>query len=141
MSANHRRVLSVRMRLLEDYCCQLLELFRPAEPGGASGLFLPPEKAEKVESALRDFRSRIGRIKAELDLEHIHQNARREAVALVATMITNVEELHPHYLKGYGTVPEPLARYLQGCLEGLEDALEAANRILVDDHGESPAES
>jgi hypothetical protein len=141
MSANHRRALSVRMRLLEDYCLRLLEIFRPAEAGGAPGLPLPREKAEKVERALRDFRSRIGRIKAELELEHVHPNPRREAVALVATMMTNLEELHPRYLTGYGTIPDPLARYLQGRLKSLEDALEAVNRILVDERSNPPAKS
>jgi hypothetical protein len=139
MSSNHRRVLSVRMRLLEDYCLQLLELLRPVESTLTSRSPLPPEKAEKLERALVAFRSTIGQIKTELDLEHHHQNVKREAVALVATMLTNVEELHPHYLKGYGAVPDPLARYLQGHLNDLSDALEAVNRILLDD--ELPATS
>ena len=141
MSANHRRALSVRMRLLEDYCLRLLEIFRPAEAGGAPGLPLPREKAEKVERALRDFRSRIGRIKAELELEHVHPNPRREAVALVAAMRTNVEELHPRYLKGYGTLSDPLTRYLQECLQDLEEPLRAVNHLLAHERRDSPAKS
>jgi hypothetical protein len=133
MSANHRRVLSVRMRLLEDYCLQLLELFRPIESSLTSRSALPPEKAEKLERALGAFRSRISRVKSELELEHVHQNVKREAAALLATMITNVEELHPRYLKGYGTVSEPLTRYLQGCLKDLARELENVNRILLED--------
>ena len=133
MSANHRRVLSVRMRLLEDYCLQLLELLRPVESTLTSRAALPPGKAEKLEGALRAFRFSIGRIKAELELEHLHQNVKREAVALLATMMTNVEELHPRYLKGYGTVPDPLARYLQGRLKDLERSLEAVNQVLMED--------
>lgn len=133
MNPNHRRVLSVRMRLLEDYSRQLLELFHPIESALTSRSPLPAEKAEKVERALQAFRSRIVRIKAELELERVHQNVKREAAALLATMMNNVEELHPRYLKGYGTVPDPLARYLQGCLKDLANALEAVNRILLED--------
>ena len=133
MSPNHRRVLSVRMRLLEDYCLQLLELLRPVESALTSRSAIPPEKAEKLERALLAFRSTLGRIRAELELERLNQNVKRESMALVATMMINVEELHPHYLKGYGAVPDPLARYLEGCLNGLANALKAVNRILVDD--------
>lgn len=121
------------MRLLEDYCLQLLELLRPVESALTSRSPLPPEKAEKLERSLVAVRSTIGQIKADLNLEHHHRNVKREAMALVATMMTNVEELHPHYLKGYGAVPDPLARYLQGCLNDLADALEAVDRILLDD--------
>ncbi len=133
MSPNHRRVLSVRMRLLEDYCLQLAELLRPYESNLTSRSALPPEKAEKVERALRALRSRIARIKSDLDLEPVRQNVKREAVALVATMLNNVEELHPRYLKGYGAVPEPLGRYLQACLVDLEKGVDAVNRILQED--------
>ncbi|HUZ45412.1 MAG TPA: hypothetical protein VMW54_02120 [Terriglobia bacterium] len=133
MSPNHRRVLSVRLRLLEDYGLQLHELLRPVESAFTSRPALPPEKAEKLNSALLAFRSRIRRIKTELELEHHHQNVKREAMALVATMMNSVEELHPRYLDGYGNVPDPLAAYLQGCLPDLSKALDAANRILADD--------
>ncbi len=133
INPNHRRVLSVRLRLLEDYGLQLLELLRPVESAFTSRPALPPEKAEKLESALRAFHARIGRIKTELELEHHQQNVKREAMALLAAMMTNVEELHPRYLKGYGAVPDPLAAYLQGCLRDLAKALGAANRVLADD--------
>jgi hypothetical protein len=137
MSANHRRVLSVRMRLLEDYCLQLLELLHPKESVLTSRPGLPRGKAAKLERALEAVRSKIIQIKGELELEHVHQNARREAAALMAAMRTNVEELHPRYLTGYGTVPDPLARYLQGSLKDLEGALDAVNQILLHDRDES----
>ena len=133
ISPNHRRVLSVRLRLLEDYGLQLLELLRPVESAFTSRPALPPEKTEELERALRAFHARISQIKTELELEHHHQNVKREAMARVTAMITNVEELHPRYLKGYGNVPDPLAAYLQGCLRDLSKALGAANRILADD--------
>lgn len=141
MSPNHRRVLSVRMRLLENDCRQLLELLRPAAPGGSPAETLPAEKAQKVERALRNFLSRISQIRTELELDDVQQNVRRAAAALVAGMRTNVEELDPRYLKGYGAVPDPLARYLQECLQGLEEPLRAVSRILADGAQAPPPEA
>jgi hypothetical protein len=62
---------------------------------------------------VRELRARIAHISSDLRLERARQDAAREAGALVAAMITNAEELHPDYLKGYGEVPDALAGYLQ----------------------------
>lgn len=131
ISPNHRRVISVRMRLLEEYCLHLLELFRPFESTLTSRAQLPQEKAEDIRQGIAAFRSKIGKIKADLGLEHARRSAKQEAVALVITMITTVEELHPRYLKGYGEVPESLNDYLQECLKDLLQTLEAMDRILM----------
>lgn len=48
-------------------------------------------------------------------------------------MITYIEELHPRYLKGYGSVPEMLSRYLKESLKGLSEALDRINQTLRDD--------
>ncbi len=133
ISQNHRRVISVRMRLLEEYSLKLLELFRPFESVLTSRSPLPPEKAETIESEIEAFRSRIRDMKAELGLEHAHRSSRREAAALISTMMTYVEELHPRYLKGYGSVSEPMDHYLKACLKDLAKPLDKISRILKDD--------
>jgi len=130
---NHRRVLSVRMRLLEEYSLKLLELFRPFESVLTSRSPLPPEKSGRIESEIAALHSRIRDMKAELGLEHSHRSARREAAALISTMLTYVEELHPRYLKGYGPVPDPISRYLKECLKGFSETLDKINRTLRDD--------
>ena len=130
---NHRRVLSVRMRLLEEYALRLLELFRPFESVLTSRSPLPPEKSEQIESQIAALQSRIRDMKAELGLERSHRSARREAAALISTMMTYVEELHPSYLKGYGSIPDPISRYLKGSLKGFSETLDQINRTLRDD--------
>jgi len=129
---NHRRVLSVRMRLLEEYSIRLLELFRPHESVLTSRSPLPGEMAEAMESEIAALHSRIRDMKAELGLEHSRRSARREAAALVSTMVTYVEELHPRYLKGYGSIPDPISRYLKDCLKGLTESLDKISRTLRD---------
>ena len=129
---NHRRVLSVRMRLLEEYSIRLMELFQPYESALTTRSPLSKGMMERVESEIADLHSRIRDMKAELGLEHSHRSARREAAALVSTMMTYIEELHPRYLKGYGSIPDPVSRYLKECLKGLSEALDKINRTLKD---------
>jgi len=129
VSANHRRVISVRMRLLEQSCLKLLDLFRGVESTLNSRSALPQERAKDVEPLVLAVRSKIARIKTDLGLESYRQSAAREAGALVAAMTINVEELHPDYLKGYAQVPETIALYLErrmGELLGLIQQVNAA---------------
>lgn len=130
VSQNHRRVISVRLRLLEEYCLRLLELFHPLEATFTSRAELPKAKAEGIERCVEALRSAIGGIKGDLGLEHQERDARREASALVATMMIDIEELQPRHLKGYGACAEPLSRYLQERLEALADVLKKMNRVL-----------
>jgi hypothetical protein len=133
IGANHRRVLSVRMRLLEEYALRLLELFRPYESVLTSRAPLQKKTAVKVESEIAWLQVKIRGMKEELGLERSHRNSKREAAALVATMMTYVEELHPRYLKGYGSIPEPVSRYLKECLQEFSENLENLNRALKED--------
>jgi len=121
------------MRLLEEYAIRLLELFRPYESVLTSRAPLPKKTANKVESEIAALQAKIRDMKEELGLERSHRNSRREAAALVSTMMTYVEELHPRYLKGYGPIPEPVSTYLKECLQGLSEILEKLNRALKDD--------
>lgn len=127
---NHRRVLSVRMRLLEEYSKRLLELFQPFETALTSRSPLPKKMAAQMESQVADLHSRIREMKADLGLEQSHRSARREAAALVSTMMTYIEELQPRYLKGYGSIPDPVSHYLVECLKELSQTLDKINRTL-----------
>ena len=129
---NHRRVISVRMRLLEEYSLRLLELFEPLEAELTTRDPLPKGMTQQMEREIAALQSRIRDIKSDLGLEHSERSARREAAALVSTMITYVEELHPRYLNGYGSMPEPISRYLKERLKGLTETLDQISRTLRD---------
>jgi hypothetical protein len=127
---NHRRVISVRLRLLEEYSLHLLELFEPLEAELTTRDPLPAGMTERMEREIAALQSRIREMKSELGLELSERSARREAAALVSTMITYVEELHPHYLKGYGAMPEPISHYLKERLKALTETLNRISRTL-----------
>ncbi len=130
---NHRRILSVRLRLLEEYSNHLLDLFHPFESVLTSRSSLPDEMAEELGNQIAALHAKIRDMKAELGLERSHRSARREAAALVSTMITYVEELHPQYLKGYASISDPISRYLKESLKGLSETLDKISRTLRHD--------
>jgi len=119
VSSNHRRVISVRLRLLEESCYRLLDLFRPVDSVLAVRRALPREKAEEVRRQILELRAKIGEMKADLGLERSDQDPAREAKALMVAMMTGIEELYPHYLRGYGAVPDSLNVYLETQLKEL----------------------
>jgi hypothetical protein len=130
MNSHHRRVISVRLRLLENYCRSFLELFRPLESSLMRRIPLPEEKAEEIQRLVTEMNARISNMQAELGLESHTLDARRQAAALVSTMGVDLEELYPRYLKGYGEVPPLLAEYLEerlgdclGCIARMHQAL------------------
>jgi hypothetical protein len=129
-SDNHRRVISVRMRLLEESCLRLLDLFRAVDMAFTSRLPLPREKAAEVERLVQEVRTRISQIKSDLALARAHADARREASAMVTAMNVNLEELRPRFLKGYGRVPDSLARYLETQIDDLMGVTERIHQIL-----------
>lgn len=113
VSENHRRVLSARLRTLEESALALLDLFEAVDNAFTERDALPEERKADVRRLVGTLRSRIEEIKTDLELERTRLEAKRYANAVVVAMSVNVEELHPNYLKGYGKVPEDLARYLR----------------------------
>jgi coenzyme F420-reducing hydrogenase alpha subunit len=130
VSENHRRALSVRLRILEESALALMELFRAVDSTFTERDALPEERAGEAETLVAELQSRISRMKSELGLERTRVDAKRYANALVVAMSVNVEELHPDYLKGYGAVPEDLAKYLKLEIHDLLQLMQRLGRVL-----------
>jgi hypothetical protein len=130
VSGNHRRILSVRLRLLEEGCFKLLDLFRTETHSLLERQALPGEKADEMKELSAQLRAKIAGIKADLHLEPAQLDPQRVARALVATMTVGMEELHPDYLKGYGEVPDTLASYLESRLEEMLAVMKKINMVV-----------
>jgi len=130
VSEYHRRALSVRLRALEQAALALMELFLPVDRTLTERDALPKERAGEAERVVAELRSRIATIKSELGLQRTRLHAKRYANALVTAMAVNVEELHPDYLKGYGKVPEDLAKYLKVEIQALLELIRQIGRVL-----------
>jgi hypothetical protein len=107
-----------------------MELFRAVDRTLTERDALPEERAGEAERLVAELRSRIALIKSELGLERARLHAKRYANVLVVAMSVNVEELHPDYLKGYGKVPEDLAKYLKVEIRHLLELIEHIGRVL-----------
>jgi hypothetical protein len=127
---SHRNALSVRLRALEESALALMELFQAVDRTLTQRDALPRERAGEAERLVAELRSRIARIKSELGLEPARVHAKRYANVLVVDMSVNVEELHPDYLKGYGEVPEDLAKYLKVEIHDLLKLIRQIGRVL-----------
>jgi cell division protein FtsB len=132
MSSHHRRVISVRLRVLENYCRTLLEFLQPLDGTLTRRVALPEEKAAELQTLVAELNTRISRMHGELGLERATLDARRQAAALVSSMGVDLEELHPRYLKGYGEVPPILAEYLEARLGDCLDCVARMHRALED---------
>ncbi|HEV2233168.1 MAG TPA: hypothetical protein VGV68_07170 [Terriglobia bacterium] len=130
LSSNHRRVISIRMRLIEESCFRLLDLFRAVETIFILRQPLPMQKSEKVNTGVQELRSLMNQMKSDLGLYCSNEDAHREAAALMAAMTTSIEELHPHHLKGYGSIPDPVAKYLEIRLSNLLQVMKKIKRVL-----------
>jgi len=118
------------LRAVEESALALMELFRAVDRTLTQRDALPNERAAEAERLVAELRSRIARIKSELGLEPSRVHAKRYANVLVVAMSVDVEELHPHYLKGYGEVPEELAKYLKAEIPHLLDLIRQIGRVL-----------
>jgi hypothetical protein len=130
VSGNHRRILSVRLRMLEEDCFKLLDLFHPEARSLLERGALPEERADEVRELSAQLRAKIAGMKADLQLEAAQLDPQRVAQALVTSMAVGIEELYPEYLKGYGEVPEVLASYLRSSVEGMLAIMKKINRAL-----------
>ncbi|MGA2628758.1 MAG: hypothetical protein ABSG54_00975 [Terriglobia bacterium] len=130
VSSNHRRILSVRLRLLEEDCFQLLDLFHTEARSLCERPPLQGEKAEEFRELSAHLRAVIAGMKAELKLEPARLDPQRVARALLTSMSVAIEELYPEYLHGYGKVPAALASYLRSRVQEMLAIMRKINRAL-----------
>ena len=130
VSDNHRRILSVRLRLLEEDCFNLLDLFHAQARSVCERPPLQGEKAEEFRELSADLRAVIAGMKAELQLEPAQLDPQRVARALLTSMSVAIEELYPEYLHGYGKVPAALASYLRSRVQEMLAIMKKISRAL-----------
>jgi hypothetical protein len=130
ISADHRRVVSVRLRKLAGYCASLSDLLEPEPSVASSSTPRPRADREEARRLLAALQEQVARAQAELGLPAARRDRAREATALVATMMVSIEELQPEHLKGYGQVPKNLACYLETKTRELAGLVEEIARKL-----------
>jgi hypothetical protein len=113
---------------MEDACLRLVDLLRPFDSSFVRRQPLPLEKAEQLQRSVARMRSCLSMAAWDLGLQKTHQDARREAVSLVATMRENIRQLlHPH---GQDGAPKDLVEYLENLARELDRTLNEIDRTV-----------
>lgn len=112
LGENHRRVVSVLLRGLEQACDEIDASFRES-PGTLRRIHddLSPAQRSTLREMTRRVRGEIRRLASEIELDTSVGSQRRTVLALLSASIVNLEESEPRNLRGYGAMsPEAEAR-------------------------------
>lgn len=131
LGENHRRVVSVLFRGIEQACDEIDATFRES-PGALR--HVEDDLSSKQRFALREMtdrvRSEIHRLASEIELDTSIRSQRRTVLALLSSCIVNLEESEPKKLRGYGTMPPEVEARLSGEFQRLIDVLERMAAIV-----------
>ncbi len=125
LGENHRRVVSVLLRGLEQACDEIEATFRES-PGALRHIHddISPAQRSGLREMTGRVRREIHRLASEIELDPSVRSQRRTILALLSSSIVNLEESEPRKLRGYGAMsPEAEAR-LGGEFERLIELLE-----------------
>jgi gas vesicle protein len=95
LSGNHRRVLSVRLRLLEELSAHFGDLFREGNLSLKERHALSHNKSENVLRVVGELRSKVSQMKNDLGPEVERIDAVREAKALASAMQVDIVSCAP----------------------------------------------
>lgn len=112
LGENHRRVVSVLLRGLEQACDEIDATLR--ESPGALRLVrddLTPAQHSALQQMTERIRGEIRRLAGEIELDTSVGSQRRTILALLSACVINLQESEPKKLGGYGEMsPEAEAR-------------------------------
>lgn len=131
LGENHRRVISVVFRGIEQACDEIDATFRESQ--GALR-HVADDLSSKQVSALLEMtgrvRGEIHRLATEIELDISIRSQRRTIVALLSSCIVNLEESEPKKLRGYGPMSTEAEARLGTEFRRLIDVLERMAAIV-----------
>lgn len=131
LGENHRRVVSVLLRGLEQACDEIEATFRQT-PGALR--HVENDLSSKQHSALREMTDRvrreIHRLASEIELDISIRSQRRTVLALLSSCIVNLEESEPTKLRGYGPMSPEIEARLSSEFQRLIELLERMASIV-----------
>lgn len=130
LGENHRRVVSVLLRGLEQMCDEIET--RLAEAPGVLRQVksdLSPAQGAALREMTARVREEIRRLNAEIELDAAVRSPRRAILALLSASIVNLEESDSKRLRGYGPLANEAAVRLDDELSRLVALLEEMTTI------------
>jgi hypothetical protein len=131
LGENHRRVVSVLMRGIDQMCSEV-DASLEESSGILQRVLDDVSRAQKRElrSMTASIRAEIGRVASEIELDTGVLSKRRKVSALISASIVNVEESDPQKLRGYGPLSDSAMKRLQDEFGRLHTLLERMAAIL-----------
>jgi predicted phage gp36 major capsid-like protein len=131
LSDNHRRVLSVLLRGVEQGCEQIAG-WMAKQPGVLMQVEddLSSEQRRKLEALHEKLRRELQRIEQEIELQTSTESPRRSIRALASAMTVDLEDRKSPRLDGYGPLPADVKTRLDAELNRLIALLEAMVEVL-----------
>lgn len=131
LGENHRRVVSVLFRGIEQTCDEIDAAFRES-PSALRHVARDLSSAQRA--ALREMtervRSEIQRLASEIELDISIRSQRRIILALLSSCIVNLEESQPKKLRGYGPMSPEVEARLSSEFQRLIEMLERMAAIV-----------
>jgi hypothetical protein len=127
LGENHRRVVSVVLRSLEQMCGEI-DGWLERKSGVLFRIHgdLTKDQRAALRALTPRLRGELRRLQGEIELEAAVQSLRGTMVALLSANIVNVEDTDASYLAGYGRLPEEVSRKLDHEFKRLLAILEEA---------------
>lgn len=131
LGENHRRVVSVLMRGVEQMCSEV-----DASLEESSGILqrmlddVSRTQKKELRSMTVSIRAEVARVASEIELDTGVLSRRRKIAALISASIVNVEESDPQKLRGYGPLSDLAMRRLQEEFSRLHTLLEQMAAIV-----------
>lgn len=131
LSENHRRVVSVVLRGVEQMCDAVLGSLEKQ-----SGLLfqvnddLNPEQQQKLRMFIAKLQQELQRFNAEVELEPAVHSRKRTVRALLSASLVDLEESKSSRLKGYGPLSDAAKHKLDAELDRLVALLEEMANVV-----------
>jgi hypothetical protein len=131
LGENHRRVVSVLMRGIDQMCGEVDAALEESS-GILQRVLDDVSRTQKKElcNMTRSIRAEIGRVASDIELDTGVLSKRRKVSALISSSIVNVEESDPQKLRGYGPLSDSAVKRLQEEFGRLHTMLERMAAVL-----------
>lgn len=131
LSENHRRVVSVLLRGVEQ-TCHAVAGWLDKKPGVLIGLEndLSPQQCQRLCALVDQLQAEIRRLSGAIDLQRSAESPRRSIHALISAMRVEIEERKSPRLKGYGPLDDVAAAVLDAELDRLLELFEKMAEVV-----------
>lgn len=126
INENHRRIISVRLSLLDEMLCEFEEIANKSERGGVMYIqqnTLSARQCSQLKSIISEMRRIIFQMKEVLGLRERKEDLASRIWSEASSLWEVLVETESKYLKGYGELSDNLAEFLDPKIKKITEYL------------------